>query len=62
MSREEKIQKIAELEFEELSMSTEVQDGWCEWVLLNGFTGLKDYTDVELDRKLKELEESENGA
>tara|TARA_R110002124_G_scaffold249258_2_gene414401 strand:+ start:318 stop:488 length:171 start_codon:yes stop_codon:yes gene_type:complete len=52
MTREEKIQKIVELEFEELSMSTEVQDGWCKWVLLNGFTGVKDYTDLELDTKL----------
>ena len=30
----------------------EVQDGWCKWVLLNGFTGVKDYTDLELDTKL----------
>ncbi len=58
MTKEEKIQKIVELEFGELCMSSEVQDGWCKWVLLNGFTGFKDYTDVELDRKLKELQES----
>tara|TARA_R110000824_G_scaffold116675_1_gene268273 strand:+ start:298 stop:483 length:186 start_codon:yes stop_codon:yes gene_type:complete len=58
MTREEKIQKIVELEFEELCMSSEVFDGWCKWVLLNGFTGLKDYTDVELDTKLKKLQES----
>lgn len=60
MSREEKIQKVVELELEELCMSSEVQDGWCKWVLLNGFTGLNDYSDKELDRKLKELEESEH--
>ena len=52
MTRDEKIQKIVELEFEELCMSSEVFDGWAKWVLLNGFTGVKDYTDLELDTKL----------
>jgi len=52
MSREKMIRFIMDKEEEYLLMSSEVQDGWCEHVLLNGIKGLNDYTDDELKQKM----------
>lgn len=57
MSREKMIRFIMDKEEEYLLMSSEVQDGWCEHVLLNGIKGLNDYTNDELKQKVEELKD-----
>jgi len=55
MTRSQMIDFIYESNTRDLFMSSEIQDGWCEHVLLHGIKGLHDYTDAELQQKIEEL-------
>jgi hypothetical protein len=57
MTRKNMIKFIVKEELSDLQMSLEIQDSWCEHVLLNGIKGLHDYTDDELKQKVKDLRE-----
>jgi len=55
MTRDQMINFIFESNTTDLFMSSEIQDGWCEHVLLHGIKGLHDYTDEELRQKVEDL-------
>ena len=42
--------------YDDLCMHQDIHDGWTTHVLLNGHTGLNDYTMSELKDKCKELD------
>lgn len=54
-TRDQMIKFIYDSHTRDLFMSLEVQDGWCEHVILHGIKGLHDYTDKELEQTIEDL-------